>query len=402
MRFRMSSTGETLARQASERAEQRPPYSWVRLLVLGFVLALLGANMTTRQLTIEAMADAFLAVTVFVAATLALVFWVEKTFSFSFGEVMRNNLAWQPVIASLLGVLPGCGGAIIVATQFTKGYASFGAFISVLVATMGDAAFLLIAREPTTFLLVMTISVIAGTITGMIVDRLHGRDFLAVSHQGQGVEMPDRSKAPKGFFSDLNGVEWIWYILVSIGLVAGVLLAFQYEPDEFLGSFGAHEPTLWFGFIGALLSLIMWAFSRKPQNAIGADSREGQSLAIRTLKDTNFVTGWVVISFVLFELAVVFGGLEISEMFKGWAMILPMVAILIGFIPGCGPQIVVTSLYLGGAIPFSALISNAIANDGDALFPALALAPRAAIYATLYSAVPALFIGYAWLFAMEW
>ncbi|MEC7246114.1 MAG: putative manganese transporter, partial [Pseudomonadota bacterium] len=37
-------------------------------------------------------------------------------------------------------------------------------------------------------------------------------------------------------------------------------------------------------------------------------------------------------------------------------------------------------------------------NDGDALFPAIALAPGAAVMATLYSAIPALLISYGWFF----
>ena len=64
-------------------------------------------------------------------------------------------------------------------------------------------------------------------------------------------------------------------------------------------------------------------------------------------------------------------------------------AIFFGFLPGCGPQIVVTTFYLNGFIPLSAEIGNAISNDGDALFPAIALAPKAAVIATLYSAIPA-------------
>jgi hypothetical protein len=52
-------------------------------------------------------------------------------------------------------------------------------------------------------------------------------------------------------------------------------------------------------------------------------------------------------------------------------------------------------------VPFSALIANAISTDGDALFPAIALAPRAAIAATLYSAVPALLVGYFWMLLLE-
>ena len=53
-----------------------------------------------------------------------------------------------------------------------------------------------------------------------------------------------------------------------------------------------------------------------------------------------------------------------------------------------------TTLYINGVIPFAALIGNAISNDGDALFPAIALNPRAAVVATLYSAVPALVVAY--------
>jgi hypothetical protein len=64
-------------------------------------------------------------------------------------------------------------------------------------------------------------------------------------------------------------------------------------------------------------------------------------------------------------------------------------------------QIVVTTLYLAGAIPLSAQLSNAIANDGDALFPAIALAPRAAVLATFYSAIPALIVGYGWFILFE-
>ena len=87
-------------------------------------------------------------------------------------------------------------------------------------------------------------------------------------------------------------------------------------------------------------------------------------------------------------------------MFSSVAPLLPLIAILVGFIPGCGPQVLVSTLYINGVIPFSALIGNAISNDGDALFPAIALEPRAAIYATAYSAVPALIVGYGfYLFA---
>ena len=59
------------------------------------------------------------------------------------------------------------------------------------------------------------------------------------------------------------------------------------------------------------------------------------------------------------------------------------------------------TFYLNGYIPLSAELGNAISNDGDALFPAIALAPKAAILATLYSAIPALVVAYGYFYLFE-
>ena len=69
--------------------------------------------------------------------------------------------------------------------------------------------------------------------------------------------------------------------------------------------------------------------------------------------------------------------------------------------PGCGPQVLVTTMYLAGIVPLSAQIGNAISNDGDALFPAIAIAPKVAVVATIYSAVPAIIISTAGCFCLN-
>ena len=45
-------------------------------------------------------------------------------------------------MASVLGALPGCGGAVVVITAFARGNIRLGAMVAALIATMGDAAFL--------------------------------------------------------------------------------------------------------------------------------------------------------------------------------------------------------------------------------------------------------------------
>lgn len=147
-----------------------------------FVLALIGALLFvvpgTSGLVLQSLSDAFLQVTVFVGATLFVVFGLERLFAFDIGQVMGRSGRLQSFYAALLGATPGCGGAIIVVTQFTKGKLTFGSVVSVLIATMGDAAFLLIAREPLTAALVIGVSLVVGTVSGWIVDAIHGPDFL--------------------------------------------------------------------------------------------------------------------------------------------------------------------------------------------------------------------------------
>ena len=103
----------------------------------------------------------------------------------------------------------------------------------------------------------------------------------------------------------------------------------------------------------------------------------------------------------LFEVSIYATGYELATLFEGLVIWVPLIAVVIGLLPGCGPQILVTTLYLSGVVPLSAQIGNAISNDGDALFPALALAPKAAIIATIYSTIPALLLAYGWHFLMR-
>lgn len=154
----------------------------------------------------------------------------------------------------------------------------------------------------------------------------------------------------------------------------------------------------------ALFVVFMWALSSKGESYKEVTSEDDvcspPSKITKVLQDTHFVTAWVVASFILFELLVSVFGLDLKTWFLNYAYLAPLIAVLIG-LPGCGPQIIVTTLYIQGVIPFSALAANAISNDGDALFPAIAMAPKAAIIATLYTAVPALLVGYGLYFSAK-
>lgn len=342
-----------------------------------------------------ALADAYVQVTSFVALTLIIFHNLERHERLNPAQMMQRHQKWQVVIAALAGALPGCGGAIIIITQFVLGRIGFGSLVAVLTSTMGDAAFLLIAREPQTAVLVLSLSVVVGIISGYTVEKIHGRYFL----RNIRTHWPD-FRTLCGQVTDYSKpVYYVWYALLVPGIALGIGNAFQIDTDHWFGPLSSFAPTQWIGFVGAMFCFGLWAYlPDKGFSMVNLAAHPACRTFVKTrnriMLDTNFVTAYVIFAFLAFELLVAYAGLDLHAWFDVAAPLMPLIATVIGFIPGCGPQIIVTTLYLNGFIPLSAQMANAISNDGDALFPALAIAPKAAFLATLYTAVPALMVGY--------
>ena len=365
-----------------------------RLLLPLFILTCLAIPQL-REITITALSDAFFQVSVFVAATLLIYYYaIEHLPQLELSYLSAKSPVLEISFAAILGALPGCGGAIIVVTQFTKGQASFGAIVAVLTATMGDAAFLLLATRPTEGLLIMGIGLVVGTFSGLLVNAIHKSDFLRPTAQEQKHQIKILST------NIIKISKPVWMIAIIPSLIIAFLIAFNIDFSQF-GKYTNTTISI-FGAAMALFVVTIWAFSSKGESYQEVTSEDDacnpSSKIIKVLQDTHFVTAWVVASFMLFEILVNIAGLDLKTWFVHYAYLAPLIAVLIGFLPGCGPQIIVTTLYIQGIIPFSALAGNAISNDGDALFPAIAMAPKAAVIATVYTSIPALAVGYGLYF----
>lgn len=350
-----------------------------RLMVVLVLLVLAVAPGHLGELTRSLMVDAYVQVSAFVAATLLLFYGAERVFKFDIGSGLKNARVAQVPLAALLGSTPGCGGAVIVVAAYASGNVGFGAVVAALTATMGDAAFLLIATRPDVAVVVLPLSFLVGIITGWIVDRFLTVDFRGI--RGAGCDLAPR--IGKTRWRDLG-----YLALGAPGLLMGVS---QLMQIDLAATYGAMLPIV--GLSGAALGLLIWATS-----PLQAMTHLKDSPVTRMAEETSFISVWVIGAYLAYDYVVAFAGLDLEAAFTSIAPLLPLIGILIGFIPGCGPQILVTTLYINGLIPFAALIGNAISNDGDALFPALALSPRAAIWATIFSAVPALIVGYGFYF----
>lgn len=153
--------------------------AYKRLLIPIIMLVLL-ANENTRELTVTTLSDSFWAVSCYVAATLAIYHYLSNFMSKTnrITQLYHRSRHHQVFFAALLGALPGCGGAIVVTTQFISGRVGFGAIVAVLTSTMGDAAFLLLAAKPSVGVGVVALGIAVGTVSGLIVNAFHPDDFL--------------------------------------------------------------------------------------------------------------------------------------------------------------------------------------------------------------------------------
>ncbi len=393
------------------------------------------------ELVLKSAEGSFLQVTVFVGAVLLLFGFINYKTSGLFVNTIRESKRFQPVIGALLGLTPGCGGAIFIMPLFVKGHVSFGAVVATLVATMGDAAFVLISTMPKQYLVISVLSFIVAVLTGYVVDYLkigdvliermnlkhvdvavhdsmdheeimkesHSQQYFHIGHdEGDPVDIALHHNTKGHQSTDSWGYQFthqgykIYWSVIAIGLLLGIMLLFQIDVN----ALSIPHLGYYLGVGGTVLSIAFMFMSKK---FIQDDTHEEEELKIMSLKETlihnaeetAFVGTWVFVAYLIYEVGIyAFGGadyaageLMLTEMMLSAGLVSVILGAVIGLIPGCGPQILFVALFTKGMIPFAAVLANAISQDGDALFPLLAIDRKSSFWATVITTIPALFFG---------
>lgn len=384
------------------------------------------------EVIVVSMRDAFLAVTVFVAAMVLLFSWLQYISAGRFVDTIRANTAWQPVIGALMGITPGCGGAIVMMPMYARGYVTYGTVIATLIATLGDAAFVLIGAAVTDpsfiapVIAVHLISFVVGISWGYLVDGMKitpsnplgkfsanyndnspSRTVLQETNENMSEVFDDLGREEKtgwGYFLLHQGYT-VWWIVTSLGLIFAILLLVWSAQDaDFTLEINYNPLTLdgfitWVGLIGTSLSVILYIsqknwISDDSEASIGDKLYSMRETMIHSASETAFVTFWVMSAYLIFEFTMLFSGMDEADLaLYGDGIIAVILAAVIGLIPGCGPQIIAITAYTKDLISFPALVANAISQDGDALFPLLVRHRVASIWATVHTTIPALIVG---------
>jgi hypothetical protein len=382
--------------------------------------------------------EAFVQVSGFVAATVLLFSLVQYKFDGRLTEILENNERAQPLVGALLGLTPGCGGAIIAMPLYIRGTVSFGTVVAALAATAGDSAFIILALAPEAALYAYGLAFVAAVLFGYAIDLWGlgiGRVDSAVERIGRpmtdggfatksvaegGPSVPDyescghdhdRGTDSSGVMTTLShAVHVLWWVIAAGALTAGVMYLAK-GAEEPAWEFAATYDGLFTitGLVGTTLSFYLYLVGRRYigegetgriPDSFGSAYKTFQHAAM----ETAMVTVWVVGGYLAYSYGMAIFSLDIQTLAASAGVLAPIGGALLGLVPGCAAHIVFAQLYaVQEAVPFSALTANAISQDGDALFPLMAIDLKAAIIATIYTTIPALVTGvavyYVWPYA---
>jgi hypothetical protein len=360
------------------------------------------------ELVLAPAAAAFLEVGTFVAVALAafglLRWWLGDRLTAWLHRHRRRG----PLVGAVLGVVPGCGGAIVVMPLYLRGQVSFGTVVATLTATMGDSSFVLLAVDPALGLAVHGGLLLVGAVTGLLVDLVgvDPRPAAMPPTDAVVVEPPLVSSVgaavlPLGLtgrptLRALPGSLVGFWALTLSGFVVAVPVVLRLWPAERFDIAGV--PTAeGLGVLGAATCVAITLAAHRHgvlgTNASPTVPEHPREVFTEAGRETAHVVTWVVVAFVGYEVLVATAGIDVGTL-PSIGLIGVVVGAALGLIPGCGPQLVLTGLYAQGVVPLSTLAANALSQDGDALFPLLIADRRAALVATVTTALPGLVVGW--------
>ena len=358
------------------------------------------------ELVLRPLADAFMQVGVFVALMVAPFGWARHRWGHRLDAVLVRRRALAPLVAALATMPPGCGGAILVMAAYGRGAVSYGAAVAALVATMGDASWVLLAADPWLTVQLKGLLLVVGAASGLLVDALGIEPRRRPSLVGAPVAIAPApapvvvagsapaaaglpARLPRASFAlhDVGALPVLLWLVIGGGATVSLPVTFQLLDPEGL--------YLALGLLGTAVAVVVFV-RHGARLADDDEDTAGETSLAGVLRhgghEVAFVTVWVAVAYLAWSATTHVTGFDGSQL-PVHGLVGVLVGACIGLVPGCAVQIVFVGMFAAGGMPLSTFVANTISQDGDALLPLLALEHRSALLATVLTTIPALAVG---------
>jgi len=345
-----------------------------------------------------------LMITAFVLVMMLIIEFVNVYTKGAFNNLLKSKGWLQIVLATILGLIPGCLGTFTVVSLYTHNILGFGALISALIATSGDEAFFMFSMMPEAAVKIHIILFLVAIFSGLIVDKLFKSKVQLIQyekhfeiHESEKLRF-DLSELIANFknISFPKALLFVGILLFILGLLTGnfndshLHSHDEHELHEVQGFFNFESNWVNVTFlVTSLISLLIISFV--PEHFI-EEHLWKHIIKKHFLKVLLWTFGALILTSLITSL------IDVKMWISDNLWIILIIAVLIGVIPESGPHMIFISLYMSGAIPMSILIANSIVQDGHGAIPLLAESKKSFFYAKLINIAISLLVGGVGLF----
>ncbi|MDT8309457.1 MAG: putative manganese transporter, partial [Bacteroidales bacterium] len=282
----------------------------------------------------------------------------------------------QILFAAVLGIIPGCLGTYVAVSLYIHKVIGFAALVTVMIATSGDEAFIMIKEMPVEALTIMVVLFVVAIIAGLVIHMFMKNRTLMVLDVNHMHIHPTEDDCKcfdsKNFLSQFQKISFERALLVFFG--------FLFLISLLTGSFGFHEWD-WERTVFLIVTLIgLFIVITVPDHFL-RKHLWGHVIKKHFLKIFLWTFG------AFFAIAVMNLYFDVAFILQGNMFYVMVIAVLIGILPESGPHIVFIALFLQGHIPISILIANSIVQDGHGTLPLLAESRRSFVAVKLINMV---------------
>jgi len=295
---------------------------------------------------------------------------------------ISGNIWKQYLLAAFLGAIPGCLGAFTAVALFSHRLISFGAIVTAMIATSGDAAFVMFAMFPQKAGLLTVILFAIGIFAGYITDKIPLSKKLMNKFAEK--EFPLHVEEQCNCFQKDKFLQFllkpsIFRVILTV-IVLSLLIAFL------TGTLAVNAETWVKITILIVVSFSLFVVISVPEHFLKEHLWE-HIVKIHLLRIFLWTFG------TLLALHFLTNFIDIESWMTENMLIILLIAVLVGIIPESGPHLIFVTLFAQGTIPFSILLASSIAQDGHGMLPLLAESKRGFVAVKFVNIIFALFAG---------
>lgn len=366
-------------------------------------------------------------ITAFVLVMMLIIEYINVQTRGSWVKPLQNKGWLQIVIAAVLGAIPGCLGTYTAVSLYSHKIFSFAALVTVMIATSGDEAFLMLSIIPEKAILLFVIIFFIAIITGLIIYFFFGNKTM--------MKLPENHMQVhegyadcicfelKGILGQLKRISFqrtiliVGIILFLFGLISG---EFGHNHDFITGGDHSHETEMvagheedhliideaelqhahesesqwnWISITFLIVSLIALFIITTVNDHFLEEHLWAHIIKKHFLKIFLWTFGALLLIHFLNDY------IDIEHWIKSNMFSILIIAVLIGIIPQSGPHYIFILLFVQGVIPFSILMANSIVQDGHGAIPLLAESKKSFIVVKLVNLAIGFIIGAIGIYA---